>query len=38
MKVSDTKFKDLKIIFNKNNSDSRGILRETFKKTEISPV
>tara|TARA_B100001245_G_C22867073_1_gene417004 strand:- start:54 stop:590 length:537 start_codon:yes stop_codon:yes gene_type:complete len=35
MKVSDTKFKDLKIIFNKKNSDSRGILRETFKKKII---
>ena len=35
MKVINTKFKDLKIIAHKKNSDSRGFLRETFKKKII---
>ena len=35
MRVSDTKFKGLKIISHKKNSDSRGILREIFKKKII---
>ena len=35
MKVINTKFKDLKIIFHRKNSDSRGFLRETFKKKII---
>ena len=35
MKVINTKFKDLKIISQRKNSDSRGILRETFKKEII---
>ena len=35
MKVINTKFKDLKIISQRKNSDSRGMLRETFKKEII---
>jgi len=35
MIVIDTKFKDLKIIQQKNNGDSRGFLRETFRKKII---
>ena len=31
MKIINTKFKDLKIISQNKNSDSRGNLRETFK-------
>ena len=32
MKINKTKFKDLLIIKQKNNSDKRGSLRETFNK------
>ena len=32
MKIIKTKFKDLLIIKQKNNSDKRGSLRETFNK------
>ena len=35
MKIIETKFKGLKIIQQKNNSDSRGSLRETFRKKII---
>ena len=35
MKIVNTKFKDLKIISQKKNSDSRGNLRETFKREII---
>ncbi len=35
MKVIETKFKGLKIIQQKNNTDSRGNLRETFRKKII---
>jgi len=35
MKVRNTKFKDLKIIQQKKHGDSRGYLRETFKKDII---
>ena len=35
MKIINTKFKDLKIISQNKNSDSRGNLRETFKKEII---
>ena len=35
MKVINTKFKDLKIISHRKNSDPRGFLRETFKKKII---
>lgn len=35
MKIIDTKFKGLKIISHKRNMDSRGILRETYKKKII---
>ena len=35
MKVINTKFKDLKIISHRKNSDPRGYLRETFKKEII---
>ena len=36
MKIIKTKFKGLKIIQQKNNSDPRGSLRETFRKKIIS--
>lgn len=36
MKVISTKFKDLKIISHKKNSDSRGMLREIFNKKIIN--
>ena len=32
MKIIETKFKGLKIIQQKNNSDSRGSLREIYRK------
>ena len=35
MKIVNTKFKDLKIISQKKNSDSRGNLRETFRRKII---
>ena len=35
MKIVNTKFKDLKIISQKKNSDSRGNLRETFRREII---
>ena len=35
MKVINTKFKDLKIIQHKKHGDSRGYLRETFRKKII---
>ena len=35
MIVINTKFKDLKIIQQKNNGDSRGFLRETFRKNVV---
>ena len=35
MKVIDTKFKGLKIIQHKKNGDSRGNLRETYRKKII---
>ena len=35
MKIIETKFKGLKIIQQKNNFDSRGNLRETFRKKII---
>ena len=35
MKIINTKFKDLKIISQKKNSDSRGNLRETFRREII---
>ena len=35
MKIIETKFKGLKIIQQKNNSDSRGSLRETFREKII---
>ena len=36
MKIVNTKFKDLKIISQKINSDSRGNLRETFRRKIIN--
>ena len=38
MKVIDTKFKGLKIIQQKRIGDSRGSLRETFRKKIIYPI
>ena len=35
MKIVNTKFKDLKVISQKKNSDSRGNLRETFRRKII---
>ena len=35
MKIIKTKFKDLLIIKQKNNSDKRGNLRETFNKKTL---
>ena len=35
MKIIETKFKGLKIVEQKRNADSRGSLRETFRKKII---
>tara|TARA_B110001452_G_scaffold16609_1_gene13574 strand:+ start:320 stop:853 length:534 start_codon:yes stop_codon:yes gene_type:complete len=35
MKIKKTKFKDLLVVYQKNNSDKRGTLRETFNRKSL---